>query len=276
MPYLDTTDGTTLFYQDGGTGPAVVLLSSASMSSVMWEVPMAGLTTAGRRCVAYDRRGHGRSDQPWNGYDYDTLADDLAAVLDHLDLTGVTLVGCALGAGEIVRYLARHGSRRVARIALLATTTPLLLRTGTNPDGVDAAVLHQMLAGIQADRAGFTHDIAGPFFVGAQASAADVPLSPAAVAAIEAAAMQASLRATTEVYRTLFTTDQHADLAAVDVPALVVHGDADPFAPFELCGARTAELLGDARLVPYEKGSHGMVFTHAARLTEDLIAFTAA
>lgn len=275
MPFLDIPRGPRLFYQDGGAGPPVVLLSSATMSSAMWEVPMAGLTGAGRRCIAYDRRGHGRSDQPWDGYDYDTLADDLAAVLDRLDLTGVTLVGCAIGAGEIVRCLARHGSRRVARIVLVSTTTPSLLRSTDHPDGLDPAILPQVLAGIRADRAGFTRATAGPFLVGAGAGAEDVPLSAAAVSALEALVMQASLRATEEVYRTLYATDLRTDLAAVDVPTLVVHGDADPLAPLELCGAATAAAIAGARLITYEKASHGLVFTHAARLTEDLLAFTA-
>lgn len=268
MPFLETSGGVRLHYHAGGTGPAIVLLASASMSSSMWEVPMAGLVEAGHRCIAYDRRGHGRSDQPWDGYDYDTLADDLAAVLERLDLREVTLVGCAAGAGEIVRYLARHGSARVARIALVATTTPLLTRTESDRIG-----LAQMLAAIQADRAGYTHGIVVPFFGGAGATEDDVPLSAPAIAAIEAAAMQASLRATVEVYRTLFSTDQHAELAAVDVPALVLHGDRDPVADLELCGRRTADLIPGARLLTYEKGSHGMAFTHRERLTMDLLAF---
>jgi len=275
MPLLTTDDGTQLLFRDGGAGPVVVLLASAVMGSPMWDVPVAGLVEGGRRCVTYDRRGHGRSDQPWDGYDYDTLADDLATVLTQLDLRDVTLVGCALGAGEAVRYLVRHGSERIARVALVATTTPLLLRTDTNPGGLDGTVLDQMMAGIRADRAGYTREIAAPFYAGMGATPADIPLSAAAVEAIESDAMQASLRATMEVYRTLFTTDQRSDPASLDVPTIVIHGDVDPFAPYDLCGRPTADAIAGARTLIYEKASHGIVFTHAARLTEDLLAFSA-
>lgn len=274
MPYVRVGDGTTLFYADTEGERPIVLLASASMDLRMWDAHVPKLVARGRRCVRYDRRGHGRSDWPWRGYDYDTLADDLHLLVEHLDLRDVTLVGCAMGGGEAVRYLARHGSERVSRLVLVASTTPVLLRSPENPDGVDEQTVEDMVAALQADRPRYLAETTVPFFVGVPGAAADIPLSPEMVRWYCRLSMECYLHANIEVYRTLFTTDLSADLRAVTVPTLVVHGDRDLAAPLALCGERTAREIPDSKLLVYRGAAHGLAVTESARLTEDLLAFT--
>ncbi|MFF0014484.1 alpha/beta fold hydrolase [Streptomyces sp. NPDC005374] len=281
MPYITTPDATNLHYTDWGAGRPVVLLATGVMSSRMWELQASHLAKRGLRCVSYDRRGCGRSDWPWDGYDYDTLADDLAAVLESRDLRDVTLVGCAVGAGEAVRYLARYGADRVSRLILVSPTTPFMMRSPDNPDGIDRAVLDEMTEAIEQDRPRWAAELAGPFFGGA-----DAPLYPAAAAdparlpvSTELARWMADLtldsspRATVEICRTLFTTDQREETAKVPLPTLVIHGDADLAAPLELCGARTADLIPDCSFVRYEGAAHGLFASHAERLNKDIVSF---
>ncbi|WP_229890521.1 alpha/beta fold hydrolase [Streptomyces mashuensis] len=265
-------DGTRLFYNDWGTGRPVVLLNAAMLNSRMWEFQAPHLAARGLRCITYDRRGTGRSDWPWHGYDYDTLADDLAALLDHLDLRDAVLVGYACGGGEAVRYLARHGTGRVGALALVASTTPLMMRTHDNPGGLEPAGFEEALATMAGDRPAFVADQAGCFF-GEGPDAAGAALSPALRQWITGLALDCSPRAALEIYRTLFRTDQRAEVAAVDVPTLIVHGDADQGAPYALCATATSALLPDARFVRYEGAAHALFATHAGRLAEDLRAF---
>ncbi len=165
MSYIESGDGNRLFYKDWGSGKPVVFVAGWSVGSDMWEYQLAPLAKQGLRCIAYDRRGHGRSDQPGRGYDFDTLADDLSAVLERLDLRDVTLVGHSMGCGEIVRYLSRHGSSRVKRIALLGPTMPFLLKTADNPDGIEPAAFEAARAAMLQDRPKWLWDNADPFFV---------------------------------------------------------------------------------------------------------------
>ncbi|MER7165643.1 alpha/beta hydrolase [Micromonospora sp. NPDC000207] len=274
MPFIDSHDGTRLFYSDSGQGRPLVLLSSATMGHQLWDLHVPTLTEQGRRCVTYDRRGHGRSDWPWHGYDYDGLADDLHHLVEELDLDGVTLVGNAMGCGEVVRYLSRHGSARVERIVLVATTTPMLAVSPTNPDGLDPGVLEAMLTGLRTDRPGYTAQITLPFFAGPGASPGDLPISQELAGWMGQQSLNSSLRAATEVYRTLFTTDLRPDLGKIDVPALLVHGRRDPVAPIALCAEQSADEIRDSRLVVYDDASHGLVVTHAARLVQELLAVT--
>ncbi|WP_234433460.1 alpha/beta fold hydrolase [Streptomyces sp. NRRL WC-3549] len=173
MPYVTTRDGTRLHYKDWGDGRPVVLLGTAMMDSRMWEFQAPFLAERGLRCVTYDRRGSGRSDAPWDGYDYETLAGDLADLLDHLDLRDAVLVGYAVGGGEAVRYLSRYGTGRVAKLALVASTTPFLLRTEDNPDGLDLAVFEEVAEAIRRDRAQWLSACTAPFFGGPDADPAD-------------------------------------------------------------------------------------------------------
>ncbi|MFF7124723.1 alpha/beta fold hydrolase [Streptomyces sp. NPDC008240] len=273
MPYLTTRDGTGLHYSDWGDGRPVVLLGAAMADSRMWEFQAPFLAGNGLRCITYDRRGSGRSDIPWTGYDYDTLAGDLADLLDHLDLRDAVLVGYAVGGGECVRYLSRYGTQRVAGLALVASTTPFLLRAPDNPDGLEPALFDQMEQAIRTDRAAWLDALTWPFFAGPEPDPDNLPLSGQLAGWLIGMCLNTSPRAGTEIYRTLFTTDQRTETAAVPVPTLVIHGTADLAAPYPLCGPRTAELIPGSRLITYEGAAHGMFATHADRLNADLLAF---
>jgi len=270
MPFFQGADDTSLYYVDWGSGKPLVFVASAWLSSRMWELQLPYLVGSGLRCVAYDRRGHGRSDAPWDGYDYDALADDLAALLEQLDLRGVTFVAHSAGGGEVVRYLMRHGRERVERIALVSTTAPFPLKADDNPDGVDRALVELDLAARTADRPKWFADNAAGFFgIGLPG----VSVSPELVEHMIRQCLECSPRATAAFFLTGITTDLRAELRAITVPALVIHGDRDVQAPIDRCGRRSARLLPDSRLVEYCDAAHGLFLTHAARLNADLLEF---
>jgi pimeloyl-ACP methyl ester carboxylesterase len=270
MPYIETADHTRLFYIDGGTGKPVVFVASAWLSSRMWEFQLPYLVKRGMRCIAYDRRGHGRSDWTWDGYDYDTLAGDLAALLDQLDLRDVTLIGQSMGGGEVVRYLTRHGAGRIERIVLLSATTPFPMKTPDNPDGVDRTLMEADMAARTGDRPKWLADNAAAFF---GLGLPDVSVSPPFIESMIRQCLECSARATAEFFLTGFATDQRAELRAITVPALVIHGDRDAQAPISICGEQAAKLLPNATFVVYENAAHGLFVTHADRLNADLLAF---
>lgn len=264
--FIRTTDGVNLFYRDWGEGPPVVFVASWSMPSDSWSYAMLALSEQGLRCVAFDRRGHGRSSDPGLGYDFDTLADDIAAVLDALDLRGITLVGHSMAGAEIVRYLTRHGSSRIARIVLVSTTTPLLMRTADNPNGIDAAVFESMRADqLMRDFPKWIEDNLGPF--------GTPQTSPQMLEWVRSMALQASLQALVHLNRALTREDFRAELTGISVPALVIHGDQDVSCPIDLTGRATAELVPGAQLKVYEGAPHGLFVTHIDRLNADLLAF---
>jgi non-heme chloroperoxidase len=270
MPFLNATDGTNLFYKDWGEGPAVLFVHGWVLGADMWEYQLTPLAAQGLRCVAYDVRGCGRSDQPGRGYDPDTLADDLATVLDQLDLDQVTLVGHSMGSAQIVRYLARHQPDRVARVALVATTTPFLRKTADNPDGIDATAFEQTLAAVANDRPGFAAGLAGPWLgTGLPGVSVSAELQHWLIGLF----LQASARAAVEIFRAFTHTDFRADMAAVKVPTLIVHGDADSMIPFEQSGRKAAAAIPHSQLELYEHASHGLFISHKHRLNADLIQF---
>ncbi|MFZ0657850.1 MAG: alpha/beta hydrolase [Candidatus Binataceae bacterium] len=264
-PLVTADDGTQLYFKDWGAGLPVVFISSWSANADMWQYQMAPMAAAGYRCVAYDRRGHGRSGQPSTGFDYDTLADDLAAVIDDRDLRGATLVGHSMAAGEIVRYLSRHGAGRVARIVLIAPTTPFVLQTPDNPDGVPNAMFEQTRAQLAADLPGWLADNADPFFV--------PETSPAMRAWVLSLSLQCSIVAALGCNHAFCETDFRPELPKISVPTLVIHGDKDASTPLELTGRKTAKLIPGAELKVYQGAPHGLMFTHTERLNRDLIAF---
>jgi pimeloyl-ACP methyl ester carboxylesterase len=273
MPYIQTTDHTRLFYTEGGQGAPIVFVAGAWLDSRMWEFQLPSLVDQGCRCIAYDRRGHGRSDCSWDGYDYDTLADDLATLLNHLDLHGVLLVSHSAGAGEIVRYLARHGDGRVARIAIVAGTTPFAMQTPDNPQGVPAPLVAADMAVRTSDRAKWLADHADGFFgVGLPG----IEVSPERRQYMISQCLDCSARATAQFFWTGFSSDLRGQLHSIALPALIVHGDHDLQAPLDLCGRRTAQLLPNSRLIVYENAAHGLFVTHADRLNTDLAAFATA
>jgi pimeloyl-ACP methyl ester carboxylesterase len=236
----------------------------------MWEYQAPALAASGFRVIAYDRRGFGRSGQPWSGYDYDTLTDDLKAVLDHLDLQDVALVGFSMGGGEIARYMSRHGGARVTKAVLVSAVTPFMLKTADHPNGADAAVFQGMIDGLKADRPQFLADFSKGFFgVGLLSS----PVSNALIQWAGNLAMQASPKATVDCVKAFGETDFRADMTAFKVPTLVIHGDADQTVPIDISGKAAAAAIPGARLEIYEGASHAVPFTHAQRLTRDLLAF---
>lgn len=271
MPHFRASDDTRLFYRDWGTGSPVVFVSSAGLSSDMWQYQMLGLTEAGLRCVAYDRRGHGRSDDPGSGYTPDVLADDLAALLDQLDLRDVTLVGHSMGSAEVVRYLTRHGDARVSRIVLVGATTPFLHKTADNPDGVDGAAAEAVRASWRTDLPRWVTDNAAAFF---GEGLAGCTTSPRLQEWLLRDLTRTSLQAAVECNRNVvFEADYRADVRAISIPTLLIHGDSDASCPLEITGAKTAELVPHSRLVVYANAPHGLFLTHVRRLNEDLLAF---
>jgi non-heme chloroperoxidase len=270
MPYMETTDRTQLFFTDGGSGTPVVFVASAWLSSRMWEFQIPHLVKQGMRCIAYDRRGHGRSDWPWDGYDYNTLADDLAALLERLDLREVTLVAHSMGGGEVVRYLTRHGADRVQGIALVSATAPFPMKSADNPHGIDRALMELDLAARTADRPKWFADNAEGFFgIGLPG----ISVSNELVQFMIRQCLDCSARAAAAFFLTGFATDLRAELQALTVPTLVIHGDRDMQAPIDLCGRRTAQLVPGNTFIVYENAAHGLFVTHADRLNTDLLAF---
>src|SRR5262249_17999214 len=264
---IRTRDRQTLFYKDWGSGAPVVFLAAWALPSDMWDYQMVPLSQQGLRCIAYDRRGHGRSSQPGGGYDYDTLADDLASVLDALDLRGVTLVGMSMATGEMVRYLTRHGARRVARLVFVATAaTPFRLQTADNPTGIPAegfaSFRRQVLL---RDYPKWLEDNRAPFFT--------PETSPQMQEWIRSLMLSTSLNAIVECSRSMTSTDFRPELPTIRVPTLVVHGDKDVSAPLDVTGRPTAKLIPNAQLRVYEGAPHGLFLTHMARLNSDLLAF---
>lgn len=268
--FVVTKDGTALYYKDWGAGSPVVFIHGTPVNSDIWQYQMNHLAGRGLRCIAYDRRGHGRSGQPWHGYDYDTLADDLAAVIEHLRLRDVTLVGHSMGGGEVVRYLSRHGSRRVARAVLVAATTPFPLKTADNPEGLSAGVFEGLREAMGKDSARFIASGAPDFF---GAGLPGVSVSPETVQWGVGLCSQTSLRAMLECNRAVAETDFRAEMGRIDVPVLVIHGDADHSAPLALTGRKTARLIPGSRLSVYDGAPHGLLITHMDRLNADLLQF---
>lgn len=265
-PDIVTRDGVRLFHRDWGEGRPVLFVASWSLPSDSWAYAMLALREAGLRCVAYDRRGHGRSDDPGRGFDLDTLADDLAAVADALDLREAVLVGFSMGGAEIVRYLTRHGAGRVARIVLIGSTTPMLARSACNPDGIDPAALEAFRREtLMRDFPGWVDEAMIPFVTEA--------VSPGLRGWVRTMALRTSALALVECNRALTAADQRAELRAITVPALVIHGTEDATCPLALTGRRTASLLPHARLTLYDGAPHGLFLTHRDRLNADLIAF---
>jgi non-heme chloroperoxidase len=264
-------DGTRLHYKDWGSGQPIVFSHGWPLNADSWESQMLFLASHGYRCIAHDRRGHGRSSQPWRGHEMDTYADDLATVMDTLDLKNAVMVGFSTGGGEVARYIGRHGTQRVAAAALVSAVPPLMLQTAANPGGLPIAVFDGLRAGEIANRAQLYKDIAsGPFFgfnrSGAQAS-------QGLIDAFWMAGMQAAHKATHDCIKAFSETDFTDDLRKFDVPTLVVHGDDDQIVPIDASGIASALLLSNATLIVYAGAPHGLTDTHKQQLNSDLLAF---
>jgi non-heme chloroperoxidase len=261
---IATDDGVSLFHRDWGAGRAVVFVHAWALSSEFWEYPMMPLVGQGLRCVAYDRRSHGRSSDPGHGCDFDRLADDLATVIEKLDLREITLVGHSMGGGEVIRYLSRHGSARVARVVLIAATAPLMVKTPDFPEGLDKGLLDGLRAMLLRDRAKWVGDNSAPFWVR--------DTSPEMIQWGQRMALQCSLKAMVDSTRHMTETDFRAEMRRITVPTLIVHGTADRSVPVHL-GRIAAKLVPGCRYEEYEDAPHGLPITHLDRLTRDLLAF---
>lgn len=271
MSFVTTADGTEIFYKDWGVGEPVVFSHGWPLDADSWDYQMLFLASQGFRCIAHDRRGHGRSTQTWHGNDMDTYADDLAAVIEALDLRQVTLIGFSTGGGEVTRYIGRHGTQRVRKVVLVSAVPPLMVRRDDSPDGVPIAVFDEIRAGSLADRSQLYRDLAdGPFF-GQNRPGADVPRGTRDAFWLQG--LQSGHRNAYESIAAFSETDFRADLAAIDVPTLVIHGDDDQIVPFEVGGKRSAAMVAGAELRVYAGAPHGITDTHKQQLGQDLLDF---
>ncbi|WP_326524132.1 alpha/beta fold hydrolase [Sphingomonas sp.] len=272
MPHIKTRDGTDLYIKDWGEGRPVVLIHGWPLSADMWDAQAMALADAGFRTIAYDRRGFGRSGQPWSGYDYDTLSDDLADVLEATGATeNVTLVGFSMGGGEVARYMSRHRGKGVIATALLGSIVPYMLKTDDNPDGVPEDQLQQIADGIKEDRAHFFRSTFFPRFFGA--GILSHPVSDEVIDTATTIAMQAGLKATLACADSFGHTDFRGDLSAFDVPTLIVHGTRDQTVPIDATARQAARSIAGAQLVEYDGEPHGLTETCGGRLTNDLLTF---
>lgn len=271
MPYASAKDGTRLYYKDWGKGDPVVLIHGWPLSADTWDAVALRLAEAGHRCIMPDRRGFGRSEQPWDGHDYDTYAEDVAAVIDAAGAGDkVALVGFSMGGGEVARFASRNGGR-VSRAVLISSVVPFLLKTKDNPDGVPQDVFDQMAEGMKEDRAEFFRGFFKDFFgVGVIRH----PVSEGVLMNAWRQAMLAGLRPTLAAARAFATTDFRPDLPALaSIPTLVIHGTSDQTVPIELTAHQVAKSVPNARLIEYEGAAHGVFETDKERLGDDLIAF---
>jgi pimeloyl-ACP methyl ester carboxylesterase len=260
-----------LYYEDHGSGEPVVLIHGWPLTSRSWENQVTALVEDGYRAITYDRRGFGASSQPWSGYDYDTLAADLHKLLEHLDLTGVTLVGFSMGGGEVARYVGRYGADRVAKAVFAAAVPPYLYKGVDHPDGaIDDATLNGFHDGIRSDRVAFADGFVTNFF--SVRGRTDL-VSPQLHAYNTAIAAAASPRGTLDCTTAFSTTDFRDDLKGFTFPTLVIHGDSDAIVPVEFSGQRTAEAIAGSKFVLVPDAPHGLNVTHAATFNAELLAF---
>ena len=271
MPYVKTRDGTDLYVKDWGSGRPVILIHGWPLSADSWDAQAMALAGSGFRAIAYDRRGFGRSGQPWTGYDYDTLSDDLADVMKETGAEhDATLVGFSMGGGEVARYMSRHGGQGVIAAGLISSVVPYMLKTSDNSDGVPEEQLASIGAGIKKDRPGFFHSFLQQFLgVGFITS----PVSEQTVDWAWRLAMQGGLKPILECANSFGHTDFRGDLAAFRVPTLIVHGTADKTVPIDATGRQAAKGIVSSQLVEYDGAPHGLTITDSDRFTKDLLTF---
>ena len=268
---ITTKDATEICYKDWGKGPPIVFSHGWPLSADAWDDQMMFMASRGFRCVAFDRRGHGRSSQPWAGNDYDTFAADLSALIDALDLKAATLVGHSAGAGDIVRYIGRHGTGRVSGVVLVSAIPPLMLKTPANPGGVPIEVFDGIRAGVAGDRAQFYRDLGdGPFY-GANRPGSNV--SQGVKDAFWLWSMQAGLRASYEGVTAFSETDFTQDLKRFDVPTLIIHGEDDQNVPIANTALLSSKLIKKSTLKVYPGAPHGLTVTHKDKFNDDLLTF---
>lgn len=274
MKFIKSTssDGleVNLFYEDWGTGNPIVFIHGWPSDHQMWEHQMRVLPQMGFRCIAYDRRGFGKSDKPLHGYEYNTFADDLKSILDQLDLENVTLVGFSMGGGEVARYFSRHGGNRVAKVILVSSILPYTLQTDDNPEGVPLEQLQEMIDNIEEDRPAFLQTF-GKMFYGV--NFISKPVSQALLDWSTMLCLQASPKATIDCVHAFGETDFRDELKTINVPTLIIHGNSDNIVPIEATSQQAARLIPQASYVIYEDAPHGLFITEKERLTADILQF---
>ncbi|MDO9693896.1 MAG: alpha/beta hydrolase [Candidatus Latescibacteria bacterium] len=271
MSKIKTKDGTRIYYKDWGAGPPVVFSHGWPLNADSWESQMMFLVANGYRCIAHDRRGHGRSDQPSDGNDMDTYADDLSQLIESLDLKSAALVGFSAGGGEVTRYVGRHGTQRIAKVALIGAVPPLMLKSPSNPDGVPIERYDGTRLASLTGRSQLYRDIASGPFYGANRPGSTV--SQGTMDSFWLQGMQAGLKGTYECIRAFSETDFSADLAKFDMPTLIIHGDDDQIVPLAASSLRSSKLVGNPILKIYAGAPHGLTVTHKDQLNADLLTF---
>lgn len=274
MPYIETRDGTEIYVKDwGDEGRPVILIHGWPLSADSFDDQALAIAEAGHRVIAYDRRGFGRSDQPWDGYDYDTFADDLADVMEAAEIeSDAALIGFSMGGGEIARYLSRHNGKGVSQVALVSAVVPYMLQTDDNPNGVPQAMFDQMTAGMKKDRAGFFRGFFKDFYgVGMMTH----PVSEGVLDMSWNVAMQAGLWPTLAAAKAFATTDFRPDLASFTMPTLILHGTDDKTVPIDATARAAAKAIPGSKLIEYDGAAHGILASHKDQVTADLLAFLA-
>jgi len=259
-----------LAYADYGQGRPDVLIHGWPLSKEMWEYQVEALVNAGLRVITYDRRGFGHSAKPWQGYDYNTLTEDLNDIIEQLDLPDAVLVGFSMGGGEAVRYLNQYGSERVSKLVLISAVTPYLAKASNNPEGVDQSVFDEIMDNLEKDRIGFLDEFGKKFF---GVNLISHPVSTPLLDYYRMLASVASPKATKQCAFAFYQTDFRTDLQTVKVPTLIIHGDADQTVPMKASSDRTAEMISGSQYLVYKGAPHGLFYTHKDKLNQDLIQF---
>jgi non-heme chloroperoxidase len=270
MNMITTKDGTKIYFKDWGTGQPVVFSHGWPLTADAWDAQMLFLGENGYRVIAHDRRGHGRSSQPWYGNEMDTYADDLATLMETLDLRDATLVGHSTGGGEVARYIGRHGNKRVSKAVLIAAVPPLMLKTKNNPGGLPISAFDQIRAGVVADRSQFFTDLSIPFY---GYNKPDAKISQGVLDSFWLQGMQASIKGVYDCIEAFSETDFTDDLKKMDVPTLILQGDADQIVPIDDASRLSSKLVKNSTLKVYPGAPHGMCTTHADQVNADLLAF---